>query len=50
VDEKVKTKRKRSSALPVDPAATDNLVGFFSLLFEIDRAKNPHLYSKNDHA
>jgi hypothetical protein len=28
----------------VDPSATDNLIGFFALLLEIDRRVNPHLY------
>jgi hypothetical protein len=46
---KVKKKQqrpKRQSEEPlVDPASTDNLVGFFALLLEIDRRKNPHLYA-----
>jgi len=28
----------------VDPASTNNLVGFFALLLEIDRRNNPNLY------
>lgn len=28
----------------VDPTATDNLVGFFALLLEIDQRNNPQFY------
>lgn len=28
----------------VDPAATNNLVGFFALLLEVDMRNNPQLY------
>lgn len=41
---KKQKKPKRSSEPLVDPAATNNLVGFFALLLEIDRRNNPHLY------
>lgn len=40
-----KKKPERSEKEPlVDPAATNNLVGFFALLLEIDRRNNPDLY------
>jgi len=39
-----KAKRPRKEPL-VDPAASDNLIGFFGLLLEIDRRNNPHLYT-----
>ena len=47
-DEGKKKTRKPGRSLQeslVDPAATDNLVGFFALLLEIDKRKNPHLYA-----
>jgi hypothetical protein len=46
VNEK-RTKRKKPSLEEpqVDPASTNNLIGFFALLLEIDRRKNPRLYA-----
>jgi len=45
--EELKTKKENGGVdnIPkVDPSATDNLIGFFALLLEIDRRVNPHLY------
>lgn len=50
---KVKKRAKKSGRSVqeplVDPSSTNNLVGFFALLLEIDRRNNPHLYRKQGH-
>lgn len=44
-DGKEKPKKpRRSQEVQVDPAATNNLVGFFALLLEIDKRLNPDNY------
>ena len=37
-------KPRRSQEAQVDPAATDNLIGFFAQLLEIDKRLNPENY------
>lgn len=44
--QKTKVKKAKPSKREplIDPASTNNLVGFFALLLEIDRRNNPQLY------
>jgi hypothetical protein len=42
-------KPRRSQKVQVDPAATDNLIGFFALLLEIDMRLRPEDYRAAQH-
>jgi hypothetical protein len=45
-------KPRRSQGVQVDPAATDNLIGFFAQLLVVDKRINPQDYQRaqdNDH-
>lgn len=41
-----KTAKEKKNILELDFEATQNLVGFFELLLEVDRRINPHYYKK----
>lgn len=44
------SRQLKEPAKNIDPnyETKQNLVGFFNLLFEVDKRVNPHLYQRND--